>query len=390
MSGEPTRPGPLTLGILGGGQLCRMTAVAALRLGVRVRILTDAATGPEAPFADVTVGDWTDPAVLRAWAAGCTAVTVESEWAPVEQLADVLPAGVAVWPSPATLLAVRHKGRQRDALAAAGLPQPRYARAATLADAQDAARRFGGTVVAKRFEGSYDGYGNATCRTPADVTGAWKRLAARDGLLVEAFVPFEAEAAVTVARSPTGETAVYPLVRSEHRDHRLHAAWLPSGLPAEQEANGQRVAVATAEAFGTVGVATVEVFLLPGGEVLVNEVAPRPHNTAHGTIEACHTSQFENHVRAVLGLPLGAPGLRVRAACTVNVLGPDAGGPSLDLQAALHVRGVCVHLYGKTESRPARKMGHVTATAGTAAEARHLAEGAAARLVTGRPESGLA
>lgn len=372
----------MTLGILGGGQLCRMTALAALRLGVRVRILTDAATGPEAPFADVTVGDWTDPDVLRAFAAGCTAVTVESEWAPVERLAGVLPAGVALWPSPATLLTVRHKGRQRDALAAAGLPQPDYARAATLAEAHAEAERFGGSIVAKRFEGSYDGYGNATCRTPADVADAWGRLAGADGLLVEAFVPFTAEGAVTVARSARGETAVYPTVRSEHRDHRLHAATLPAGLPDAVEAEARRVAVAAAEALGTVGVATVELFFGAAGGVLVNEVAPRPHNTAHGTTEACHTSQFENHVRAVLGLPLGSPGLRVPAACTVNVLGETTGLFSPDLAAALTVSGVSIHLYGKLESRRSRKMGHVTATAATPAEARRLAEDAASKLRT--------
>ncbi|HEX8387080.1 MAG TPA: ATP-grasp domain-containing protein, partial [Rubricoccaceae bacterium] len=230
-----------------------------------------------------------------------------------------------------------------------------------------------------RFEGSYDGYGNATCRTPADLRGAWERLAGPDGLLVEAFVPFEGEGAVTVARSPGGETAVYPTVRSEHRDHRLHAATLPAGLPDGVEAEAKRVALAAVEALGAVGVATVELFLLTD-RVLVNEVAPRPHNTAHGTIEACHTSQFENHVRAVLGYPLGDPGLRVPAACTVNVLGSAVGTPGAHLVAALSGPGASVHLYGKSESRPARKMGHVTATAATPAEARRRAEDAAGRL----------
>ena len=375
----PPGPSPLRLGILGGGQLARMTAQAALRLGIRVRILTDTASGPEADFADVTVGDWTDAETLRAFAAGCTAVTCESEWAPAEALVAAVP-GVTVWPAPATLAVVRHKGRQRDALGAAGLPQPRYARAATLAAAQGAAARFGGRVVCKQFEGSYDGYGNATCRTPAEVAAAWDRLAAADGLLVEAFVPFEAELAVTVARGPGGETVVYPTVRSEHRDHRLHAATLPSGVPEAVEAEAQRVALAATEALATVGVATVELFFQPGAAVLVNEVAPRPHNTAHGTVEACHTSQFENGVRAVLGLPLGSPALRVPAACTVNVIGGSARVGAADLEAALRVEGATVHLYGKTESHPQRKMGHVTATGATPDDARRRAEVAAEHL----------
>ena len=384
MNSPTLTPQPPVLGILGGGQLCRMTAQAALRLGIGVRILTDVASGPEAPFADVTVGDWEDAEVLRTFASGCTAVTAESEWAPVERLADAVP-GAVVWPSPETLLAVRHKGRQRDALTAAGLPQPRYARAATLAEAQDVSHRFGGSVVAKQFEGSYDGYGNATCRSTADVEAAWERLAAHDGLLVEAFVPFEAELAVTVARRSDGLSAVYPTIRSEHRDHRLHAATLPSGAGADVEAEAQRVALAAVEALGTVGVATVEMFWLGGADVLVNEVAPRPHNTAHGTIEACRTSQFENHVRAVLGLPLGETRLRVPAAVTVNVLGTTDGPFRPDLEAALGVAGASVHLYGKTEARRARKMGHVTATAASPAEARRLAEDAAQAL-SGRQE----
>ncbi len=321
-----------------------MTAHAAERLGIAVRILTDEATGPEAAFADVTVADWNDSAVLHAFAAGCSAITCESEWAPAGALAAAS-AGAAIWPAPETLHAIRHKGRQRDALAAARLPQPPYVRAASLSEAQDALTQFGGRVVAKQFEGSYDGYGNATCHSAADVADAWERLAAPDGLLIEAFVPFESEVAVTVARSAAGETAVYPVVRSEHRDHRLHAATLPAGQANDAEA--QRIAVSTCEAFGTVGVATVELFRLADGTVLVNEVAPRPHNTAHGSIEACHTSQFENHVRAVLGLPLGDPGLRVPAAVTVNVLGWSDGPFAPDLASALTVRGASIHLYGE-------------------------------------------
>ena len=375
----------LTLGILGGGQLCRMTAMAAERLGIGVRVLARSASGPEAAFSSVTVGDWNDPAVLQAFAAGCSAVTCESEWAPAEAFVAAAQA-VPLWPAPETLHAIRHKGRQRDALAAAGLPQPSYARAATLAHAHEALERFGGRVVAKQFEGSYDGYGNATCTSPDDLDDAWERLAARDGLLIEAFVPFEMEVAVTVARTAAGETAVYPVVRSEHRDHRLHAATIPAGIP--DAARAQRVAVATCEAFETVGVATVELFRLADGRVLVNEIAPRPHNTAHGTIEACHTSQFENHVRAVLGLPLGDPDLRVPAAVTVNVLGWSDGPFAPDLAAALAVRGASVHLYGKHASRPARKMGHITATGETPDAARQIAEQALVLISGPQPSAG--
>ncbi len=367
-----------TLGILGGGQLGRMTALAAARLGVPVRVLAEAETGTGRPLSGVTVADWSDPAVLRDWAHTCDVVTVESEWAPADRLLAVAPE-TALRPGVAALTAIRHKGRQRRALARADLPQPRHTWAETKAQARDAVAGYGAAVL-KRFEGSYDGYGNATCRTPAEVDAAWDGLAADDGLLVESFVDFQAEAAVTVARRPDGESVVYPVVRSEHRDHRLHAATAPAGFAPEAEAEARRVAQATVATLDVTGVATVELFVLAGGAVLVNEVAPRPHNTAHLTTDASHTSQFENHVRAVLGWPLGDPGLRVPAVCMVNVLGQREGVAAPDLGAALAVPGASVHLYGKEEVRPQRKMGHVTVTAGSADLARDRAEAAAAAV----------
>jgi 5-(carboxyamino)imidazole ribonucleotide synthase len=368
------------LGILGGGQLGRMTALAAVRLGVDVRLLTPRAEGGEAPFAAVTVGDWTDPAVLARWAAGCDAVTVESEWAPADVLRAAAP-DVPVWPPPETLRTVRHKGRQRTAFAAAGLPAPAFELAPTREAAHAAAGRLGWPVVLKKFEGSYDGYGNATCRSAAEIDAAWPHLAAADGLLAEAWAPFAHEAAVLVARRADGERAVYPVVRTEQRDHRLHAAEIPAGVSDEVEREAQRVALAAVEVLGAVGVVGVEVFVMPDGAVWLNEVAPRPHNTGHVTIEACHTSQFENHVRAVLGWPLGDPALRVPAAALVNVLGHTSGPPDFSgLPAALAVPGAAVHLYGKSESRPRRKMGHVTVTAGDVGTARARAEASAAHL----------
>ena len=391
----------MTLGILGGGQLGRMTALAAARLGVDVRVLTPSVSGPTAPLADVTVGDWEDPDVLDPWAEACDVVTVESEWAP----ADRVPAGVPVRPGVETLVAVRHKGRQRRRLAGGGPPPnpPTSGRRRwTTRSTHSGGSR---PSCASGSRGSYDGYGNATCRTEAEVRAAWDDLAAEDGLLVEAFVPFQAEAAVTVARRPgadgrggpqtggpqtggpqtggpqTGGAAiVYPVLRSEHRDHRLWAASAPAGFSDAVEAEARRVALATVEALDLVGVATVEVFVAEGGAVLVNEVAPRPHNTAHLTLDASHTSQFENHVRAVLDWPLGDPGLRVPAACVVNVLGDRACPAVPDLSGALAVEGASVHLYGKARVRPARKMGHVTATAATVEAARDRAERAAAAV----------
>jgi 5-(carboxyamino)imidazole ribonucleotide synthase len=377
-----------TLGILGGGQLGKMMAAAAVRMGLGVRLLSPKDAGPMASYADTRVGDWTDADVLRRFVDGCAAVTVESEWAPADRVAEVLEADglageVAVWPAPATMALIRDKGVQRTHLAEAGLPGADFACCATLADALDAADAFGYPVVLKQYRGSYDGYGNATAEDAEALRAAWPDLAADDGLLVEAFVPFERELAVQVARRPGGAQVRYPVCTTEQRDHRCHAVEVPAAVTDAVAAEAQRVAGAAIDAVEGVGLLAVELFETADGRVLVNEIAPRPHNTGHYSIEGCHTSQFENHVRAVLDLPLGAPDLRVGAAVMVNVIGHRAGTPPRadGLAAALAVEGASVHVYGKPDVRPGRKLGHVTATAGDVATARRRAEVAASKLM---------
>lgn len=368
-----------TLGILGGGQLGRMMALAAIRMGLHVRFLAPNAAGPMHPLGEQTVGDWTDPNVLRPFAGGCAAVTVESEWAPAEALAPVLPEGTALWPSPDTLNIIRHKGVQRTTLREAGLPSTAFRRCATPDEALAAAEDFGYPVVLKQFEGSYDGYGNATAHTDDDVRASWPDLAGDDGLLVEAFAPFVRELAIMVCRRADGEHVEYPVVYTEQRDHRCHAVRAPADITPGVEAEARRVAHAAVEAVGGVGIMGVELFEMEDGRVLINELAPRPHNTGHYTIDACHTSQFENHVRAVLGLPLGDPGLRVPCAVMVNVLGQREGTAHPEGMAeALAVPGASVHIYGKPDVRPQRKMGHVTVTGDDPADVRRRAEEAAA------------
>ncbi len=368
-----------TLGILGDGQLGRMTALAAIRMGLRVRCLAPKPAGPMDGLGETTYGDWTNPDVLRAFAGGCTAVTVESEWAPAEHLEPVLPEGVRLWPAPATLRLIRDKGLQKTTLDEAGLPVPDFALCATLEEARDAAHRFGFPVVVKRRRGSYDGYGNATAHDDAGLAAAWATLAEHDGALIERWVPFTRELSVLVARRPDGVHVVYPVAYTEQKDHRCHAVVVPAGIPAETAEAARRVALGAVEAVGGVGLTAVELFELPDGQVLINELAPRPHNTGHYSIEACHTSQFENHVRAVLGWPLGDPSLRVPCAVMVNVLGTREGTPCTEgLAEALSLGDVTVHIYGKRSVRPKRKMGHVTVTGADPATVRQRAEQAAA------------
>lgn len=359
-----------------------MTALAAIRMGLRVRFLAPKPSGPMEGLGEQIVGDWGDPEVLRAFASGCDVVTVESEWAPAERLAEVLPAGTALWPSPDTLQVIRHKGRQKERLRDAGLPAPDFACCATLAEARAAAESFGYPVLMKRYEGSYDGYGNKTVRSHADLEAGWNDLAADDGLLVERFVPFESELSVLVARRPHGEFVIYPVAFTEQRDHRCHAVVVPAAADPAVVREARRVGLAAVEAVRGVGLVAVELFQLPDGQILVNELAPRPHNTGHYTIEGSYTSQFENHVRAVLDWPLGSPELRAPAAAMVNILGQRTGAPALEgYVEALQIPGASVHLYGKKDVRPRRKMGHVTVTGEDADDVLRRAERAASLVV---------
>lgn len=369
------------LGILGGGQLGRMTALAAIRMGVGIRTLSPSPAGPVEGLGEALVGDWTDPDVLRAFAEGCSAITVESEWAPAEKLLPVLPEGVRLFPTPQTLELIRHKGVQKTTLAQAGLPAAAFERCRTVAEARAAAERLGLPVILKRYEGSYDGYGNATARSLKDIDSNWESLAGDDGLLVEAFVPFKQELSVLVVRSDSGEMVCYPPAYTEQRDHRCHAVVVPADISPATRDRALEVARAAAEAVQSVGVLGVELFETEDGEILLNELAPRPHNTGHYSIEGSHTSQFENHARAVLGWPLGDPGLRVPVAVMINILGHrSAPVSSASMPTALDIPGAAVHLYGKKEARPRRKMGHVTVTGTDPAEVRRLAEEAASAI----------
>ncbi|MDX1439945.1 MAG: 5-(carboxyamino)imidazole ribonucleotide synthase [Rubricoccaceae bacterium] len=377
----PVRRSMPTLGILGGGQLGRMTALAAIRMGVNIRILSPHRSGPEAVFANVTIGDWTDPSVLRAFAKGCDVVTAESEWVPVEAFTDATDGAIPVYPRESTLKRIRHKGRQKTALLDAGLSVPEFVNAKTLNDAKNSAAHLGYPVMLKKFEGSYDGYGNHTCRTEQELAEAWNNLAAEDGVLVEAWVPFDEELAVLIARRPQGQSVAYPVVHTEQRDHRCHAVVAPADISEATMQEAQRLAQKAVEIVDGIGVTAVELFKLTDGTLLINELAPRPHNTGHYTIEACHASQFENHVRAVLDWPLGNPSLRVPAACMINLLGHKADASDMStIVQGLSEPDASIHLYDKLESKPRRKMGHITVTASNPSEARVKAENAAAQI----------
>lgn len=349
------------VGIAGAGQLARMTCLAAWPLGIRVAVLG----GPDEPAspvaAGVVAGDWHDAEAVAALGRACGVVTLENEFVDAVALGAVEAAGTPVRPEPAAVAIVQDKATQKKLLRAAGLPVPPFLVVREAGEIEAAGRDLGWPLMLKSRRLGYDGYGNASCATPDEARAALARLDRGEGVLVEATIPFEAELAAMVARRPGGEALVYPVVQTVQRNGVCHEVLAPAPVPAETVALASEIARACAEAARGVGVTGVEMFLMPDGTVLVNELAPRPHNTGHYTIEACETSQFENHLRGVLDLPLGEVALRVPGAAMVNLLGATAAPSRPVADGALAVPGAHVHLYGKADIRPGRKMGHVTA-----------------------------
>ncbi len=376
---EDGRPA-FDVGIAGAGQLARMTCLAAWPLGLRVGVLGLPAEPASPMAAGIVEGDWRDADAVRALGAVSGVVTLENEFVDAAALASVEDAGTAVRPHPAVLARVQDKALQKELLRGAGLPTAPFVVAEGVADLARAGDVLGWPLMLKARRLGYDGYGNATCADLAAAREAFARLDAGDGVLVEGMIDFASELAAMVARSPSGAVACYPVVETVQRDHVCHEVVAPAPVGAATLERARDVALAAAAAADGLGVTGVEMFLTADGEVLVNELAPRPHNSGHYTIEACETSQFENHLRGVLDLPLGEVAMRAPAAAMVNLLGSAAGPARPDQAAALAVAGAHLHLYDKAEVRPGRKMGHVTALGATAGEALGTARRAAAAV----------
>lgn len=367
------------IGIFGGGQLAQMLTQAAIGLGITTAIFERT---PDSPAGRLTkhevVGPWEDEGALAHFATLCDLVTLENEFVDARLLHILEAHAMPVYPTAATVALVQDKYTQKRQVERAGLPVPAFRLAATPEQVLEASAALGWPVVLKARRNGYDGYGNATARGPADVAAAWDRLGAGSPLLVEAFVPFVRELAVMVVRGRDGAVATYPVVETVQHNHICHIVRAPAPIAAHTAEAARDLAVAAVAAVGGVGIFGIELFQLPNGAVLYNEMAPRPHNSGHYTIEGCVTSQFENHLRAVLGWPLGPTELRGPAAVMVNLLGRRAGPVSPNaLRAAAAIPGAHLHLYGKRESRVGRKMGHITALGATLAEAEAVAQRAA-------------
>ncbi|GAB2685833.1 5-(carboxyamino)imidazole ribonucleotide synthase [Thalassiella azotivora] len=375
-------PGFPVLAVVGGGQLARMMQQAAVGLGVRLRLLTvDPDDSAAQVVVDTSVGHHTDLAALQDLVGGAAALTFDHEHVPHEHLVALEQAGVSVQPPPGALLHAQDKLVMRARLGDLGVPCPRWAPVRDVADLRAFGAEVGWPVVLKTPRGGYDGKGVRLLADAADAAAAadWFDRAAGEPLLAEEAVDFVRELAVLVARSPSGQAAAWPVVQTVQTDGVCTEVLAPApGLAQDTAAEATATALRLAGELGVTGVLAVEVFETRDGHVLVNELAMRPHNSGHWTIDGSVTSQFEQHLRAVLDLPLGDTRPRARWTVMANVLGGDHEDLYRSyLHVMAHDPAVKVHLYGKAV-RPGRKVGHVTVCGDdlddVRARARHAAD----------------
>jgi 5-(carboxyamino)imidazole ribonucleotide synthase len=374
--------GTPVVGIIGGGQLARMMHAAGIGLGIRVALLAE---GPDVSAAqvvhDVTVGDYTDPATVIAFAERCDVVTFDHEHVPPALLADLQARGVLVRPGPEALVHAQDKVVMRTRLASHGIPVPTFGVVASPEALVAFAERTGWPVIAKTSRGGYDGKGVWKIDDASTAGEPFKTLAPGVQVLAEEYIPFTRELSALVARSPSGQAVAYPVSESVQADGICVETTTPApGLTEEQATACQRMALEIARDLEVTGILAVELMQRGDGSVVVNELAMRPHNTGHWSIDGAVTSQFENHLRAVLDLPLGDPAARAPWTVMHNVL----GGTRTDLVEGLrHVLardpGLKVQLYGK-DVVPGRKVGHVTSVGADLDEVRRRARQGASEL----------
>jgi 5-(carboxyamino)imidazole ribonucleotide synthase len=347
------KPGA-TIGILGSGQLGRMLALAAARLGFKCHIFAPDRYSPAFDVVrEATVADYMDEPALARFADSVDVVTYEFENIPVAA-ATFLAARVPVLPDPKVLATTQDRLAEKSFVAGLGIGTAPYAAAATPAELCAALERIGRPAVLKTRRFGYDGKGQATIHDSGTAEAAWREVGEQPCIL-EAFVPFAREVSVVAARGHDGSVECFDVTENEHRDHILKVSRVPAAVTDATAREARRIAETIAQKFGYVGVLAVEMFVLNDGGLLVNEVAPRVHNSGHWTLDGASVSQFEQHIRAVAGWPLGKP-IRHGRVEMINLIGHEVE----NYRQWLDVPGAALHLYGKATVRPGRKMGHVT------------------------------
>lgn len=349
------------IGIFGGGQLAKMTAQAASALNVETLIFANKSNEPALSVTPhQLIGGWNDEDLLKTFAQSVDVVTLESEFVPVDILQKVESYGTPVFASSETVAQVRDKLLQKRRMQQAGIDVPRFKNVMVGSDILEASTEFGFPVMLKTRTLGYDGYGNLVIRRAHDIEPALQKFEGRE-LMVEEMVNFVRELAVIVARGQDGSVRAYPVVETIQKNNVCHIVRCPAGIEEDVARLANDMAIQAVEAIDGVGVFGVEMFEIANNQILFNEIAPRPHNSGHYTIEGTITSQFENHVRAILGYPLGDVAQIAPATAMINILGERKGEPNLDqIGEVLRIGGAHLHLYGKDEVRVGRKMGHIT------------------------------
>jgi len=376
------------IGIIGGGQLGKMMALEAKKMGFYVAILDPTEHCPAHSIVDEhIIAPFDKPEAVRTLAVKCDVLTYEFEHIDCDTLLQLEAEGVKIYPTAKSLSLIRDKLLQKQTLQNGGAPVPDFVGVSNMNELRAAAAAFGYPLMLKACTGGYDGKGNFVIRNEDELDSGYEALGGGKLLLMaERFVPFQMEASVLACRAADGCIAVYPVGQNLHEDNILIETKVPAELTQKTRERAMVIAERVMKIFEGVGMFCVELFILADGSVLVNEVAPRPHNSGHYSIEGCVTSQFEQHIRAVAELPLGDVSL-VRPTVMRNLLGADGhfGRAVVEGEAqALAVAGAKLHIYGKEETKPQRKMGHLTVTAETVEKAAMLAEAAwqAIRIVT--------
>jgi 5-(carboxyamino)imidazole ribonucleotide synthase len=367
-----------TIGVLGGGQLGRMLAQAATRLGYRVYIYEPQAHSPAGAVAHREVNAaYEDLAALTAFARECDVVTYEFENVPAAPL-QAIETLTQLYPHWRVLATAQNRSREKRWLRDHGLPHAPFAEVAAGDDLAAAIRQVGAPCVVKTADFGYDGKGQLKVLSAGDVTAAAEKFRGQP-VVIERFIDFACEVSAVVARSTAGEVSVFPVSENIHTNHILDFSIVPARVPAGVLTQAETLARRIAGEIGLTGVMGVEFFVTKTGDVLVNELAPRTHNSGHYTMDACVTSQFEQQVRAICGLPLGDPAL-LSPVVMVNVLGDAWAKGEPKWEALLADPAVRLHLYGKSEARPGRKMGHFTVRAADVETALAKARALKARL----------
>lgn len=370
-----------TVGILGGGQLARMLAFEARRMGYRTATLDPDPAAPAAPVADIHItGDFDDPRAAEDLARESDVITLDTEHVPaaiLERLETMKP----VRPGARVLRVVQDRLEQRRFLDSQEAPQVHFAAVPDGQSLAEASGRVGFPAVLKARRSGYDGKGQATVAHADELAGAWSAVGAAPAIL-ESFIDHEREISVLLARDLDGNVRFHPIAENAHRRHILRMSLVPARIPAALAARAEELGARLASALGHVGMMAIELFVTREGNLLVNEIAPRTHNSGHYSLGACATSQFEQHLRAICGLPLGDTSL-LRPAVVLNLLGDLWNDGTPDWSTVLAHPAARLHLYGKTRARPGRKMGHVLVLGDDVEQAGALAETIAADLERG-------